>query len=151
MSSLPFLTSELQALSKEAGRRHADVKEVRAKSSILAKVPVLSPCCGSFRPPTRRWHCSNRRRRLHCQTCMRVSQVYDMQFVWYSLTWTGFLSIDSAGKQPVLLAPIVLGCSTKNPKVTSIAVSGLQRLTGVRGAITEVQSLHIKSSRTRQR
>lgn len=28
MSSLPFLTSELQALSKEAGRRHPDVKDV---------------------------------------------------------------------------------------------------------------------------
>jgi hypothetical protein len=29
MSALPFLTSELQALAKEAGRRHGEVKEVR--------------------------------------------------------------------------------------------------------------------------
>ena len=40
---------------------------------------------------------------------------------------------------PVLLAPIVLGCGTKNTKVISIAVGALQRLSGVRGAITEVR------------
>ena len=43
-----------------------------------------------------------------------------------------------AGQHPTLLAPIVLGSAIKNPKIVSLAVSALQRLTSIPGAIVEV-------------
>ncbi|GAA99507.1 uncharacterized protein L969DRAFT_86766 [Mixia osmundae IAM 14324] len=41
-----------------------------------------------------------------------------------------------AGQTPILLQPILLGCQTRVPKVVAISIGSLQRLVGVRGAIT---------------
>ena len=59
------------------------------------------------------------------------------------LTLYGSLSVDyttpTSGQHPTLLAPIVLGSAIKNPKIVSLAVSALQRLTSIPGAIVEVR------------
>jgi hypothetical protein len=62
-----------------------------------------------------------------------------MPYIECSVTSFIFPNLGDLSNPPVLLSPILLGCQTKNAKVVAIAVGSLQRLVGVKGAITAVR------------
>lgn len=108
-----FAGSELGALATEARRKFTDVREAAERAQALIKNPDDALRDLKRGEPPR------------SPSQLRAE---------YALT------VD--GPSSIILSPILLGCQSKNAKLIASAVACLQRLVGVKGAVTQVSPGH---------